>query len=111
VSSDCSLGYGDGSQQRAPDMVFLRDEGAEQHHETVAGKLRCGAPIAMHLSKAGRQKRADEVAHRLGPEPFGEGVDPTRLQNSTATCSISLGSALPSLAVGLGTNGPRATAF
>ncbi len=27
----------------------------------------------MHLGEAGGQKRADKVAHRLGPEPLGEG--------------------------------------
>jgi hypothetical protein len=72
--------------------------------------LRRGASVAVHLGEAGGQKRADEVAHRLGPEPFGEGVDPTRSQNSTVTCSISPGSAIPSPAAGLGTNGRRATA-
>jgi hypothetical protein len=54
-------------------MVFLRHRGAEQRHETIAGKLRRGASVAIHLGEAGGQKRADEVAHRLGPEPFGEG--------------------------------------
>jgi hypothetical protein len=52
--------------------VFLRHRGAEQRHEPVAGKLRRGSSTAMHLGKAGGQKRADEVAHCLGPEPLGE---------------------------------------
>ena len=60
-------------EQRALNMVLLRHRGAEQRHEPVAGKLRRGASVAIHLGKAGGQKRADEIAHRLGPEPFGEG--------------------------------------
>ena len=61
----------DRSQQCTPDMVFLRDRRAEQRHEPVAGKLRRRAAVTMHLGKAFLKERADEVAHRLGPEALG----------------------------------------
>jgi len=39
-------------EQCALDVVFLRHRSAEQRHETIAGKLRRGAAIALHLGKA-----------------------------------------------------------
>ena len=61
-----------GGEQCALAVVFLRHRGAEQRHEPIAGKLRRGSSIAVHLGKARGQKRAYKVAHRLGPEPLGE---------------------------------------
>ena len=43
-------------EECALDVVFLRHRGAEQRHETIAGKLRRGASVAIHLGKAGGQK-------------------------------------------------------
>src|SRR5208282_1728492 len=53
-------------------MVFLSERRTEKGHEPVAGKLRRRSSIAVHLGKTGFEKRADEIAHRLGPEPFSQ---------------------------------------
>ena len=53
-------------------MVFLGQRGTEQCHEPIAGKLRRGTSVTIHLGKASGQKRADQVAHRLGSQPFGQ---------------------------------------
>jgi hypothetical protein len=63
----------DGSQQRPPDVVFLRDGRAEQRHEPVARELRGRAVVAVHLGQAFFEERTDEIAHRLGAEAFGHG--------------------------------------
>ena len=72
-----------GRQQRTPDMVLVSNRRAKQGQKPVAGKLRRGAAVAMHLGKARLQKRSDEIAHRLGPEAFGErcGADDVAAQN------------------------------
>jgi hypothetical protein len=51
-------------------MVLLGQRGTEQRHEPVASELRRGTSITVHLGKASSQKRADQVAHRLGSQPF-----------------------------------------
>src|SRR5208282_64861 len=53
-------------------MVFLSEWRTEKRHEPVAGKLRRRPSIAMHLGEARFEKRADEIAHPLGPEAFGQ---------------------------------------
>ena len=53
-------------------MVFLSHRGAEQRHEAVAGKMRRRSAEAIHLGKARRQKRADEIAHRFGSQLFAQ---------------------------------------
>jgi hypothetical protein len=51
-----------------------------------------------------------KIAHPLGAESFGSGVELTMSQNSTVTCFISPGRVLITPAVwGLGASGPEAT--
>ncbi len=61
-----------GGQQGALHVVFLGHRSAEQRHEPVPGELRRHSAVTVHLGKAGRQKRAHEIAHRLGSETLGQ---------------------------------------
>jgi hypothetical protein len=72
-----------GRQKGAANMVFVSKRRAEQRHEPVAGKLRCGAAEPTDLGEARVEKRADEIAHTLGPETFGKrrGVDDVAKQH------------------------------
>ena len=54
-------------------MVFVGQRGAENRHETVAGELRHGPVVALYLGDRDFEKAVDEIAHRLGAEPLGQG--------------------------------------
>ena len=54
-------------------MVFMGQRRAENRHETVAGELRHGPVVAPHLGDRDFEKAVDEIAHRLGAEPLGQG--------------------------------------
>ena len=60
-------------QQSAPHMVFMGQRGAENRHETVTGEFWHGPVVAPHLGDRDFEKSGDEIAHRLGSEPFGQG--------------------------------------
>ena len=53
-------------------MVLVCDRSAEQSHESIAGKLRRGPPVAMHLGERSIDKPADQLVHRLRSEAFGD---------------------------------------
>src|SRR5207248_8399337 len=59
-------------EQRTPDVILMRDGRPEQSHEPIAGKLRRGASVSMHLGQRSIDEPADQFVHRLGSEAFGD---------------------------------------
>ena len=50
----------------------MRDRGAEQRHETIAGKLRHGAAKAAYFGYAGVEKSAQQLVQLLRANPLGK---------------------------------------
>ena len=59
-------------EQRTPHMILMRDGRPEQSHEPIAGELRRGASVSMHLCQRSLDEPADQFVHRLGSEAFGD---------------------------------------